>query len=53
MSGNVVEIQGIAGISVTDLRSQGFKDALAAAVQGRIKIVASNLQTSCPTRAWR
>ena len=26
--GNVVEIQGIAGISVTEDRSQGFKDAL-------------------------
>jgi ribose transport system substrate-binding protein len=26
--GNVVEIQGIAGISVTELRTQGFKDAI-------------------------
>ena len=36
--GNVVEIQGIAGISVTDLRTQGFMDAIAAL---NIKVVAS------------
>ena len=40
-SGNVVEIQGIAGISVTEDRSQGFKDALQRRCKGGIKIVAS------------
>ncbi len=40
-SGNVVEIQGIAGISVTEDRSQGFKDALERRCKGGIKIVAS------------
>jgi ribose transport system substrate-binding protein len=35
---NVVEIQGIAGISVTDLRTQGFMDAIAGS---NIKVVAS------------
>jgi ribose transport system substrate-binding protein len=39
--GNVVEIQGIAGISVTEDRSQGFKDALQRRCKGGIKIVAS------------
>jgi ribose transport system substrate-binding protein len=38
--GNVVEIQGIAGISVTDLRSQGFRDAIRRC-DGRLRIVAS------------
>jgi ribose transport system substrate-binding protein len=37
--GNVVEIQGLAGISVTDLRSQGFADAIKQC-DGGIKIVA-------------
>ena len=36
-TGNVVEIQGIAGISVTDQRTQGFKDAIEGT---NIKIVA-------------
>jgi ribose transport system substrate-binding protein len=40
-AGNVVEIQGIAGISVTEQRSQGFKDALQRRCKGGIKIVAS------------
>jgi ribose transport system substrate-binding protein len=40
-SGNVVEIQGIAGISVTEDRSKGFKDALQRRCKGGIKIVAS------------
>jgi ribose transport system substrate-binding protein len=40
-SGNVVEIQGIAGISVTTERSKGFKDALQRRCKGGIKIVAS------------
>ena len=39
--GNVVEIQGIAGISVTEQRSQGFKDAIQRRCEGSIKIVAS------------
>ena len=39
--GNVVEIQGIAGISVTEQRSQGFKDAIQRECKGGIKIVAS------------
>jgi ribose transport system substrate-binding protein len=37
--GNVVEIQGIAGISVTQLRTKGFADAIAQC-KGGIKIVA-------------
>jgi len=39
--GNVVEIQGIAGISVTTDRSKGFRDALKRRCQSGIKIVAS------------
>jgi ribose transport system substrate-binding protein len=39
--GNVVEIQGIAGISVTEQRSQGFRDAIKRRCQDGIKIVAS------------
>jgi ribose transport system substrate-binding protein len=39
--GNVVEIQGLAGISVTELRSQGFRDALQRRCQDGISIVAS------------
>src|SRR5919112_2659252 len=39
--GNVVEIQGIAGIAVTEERSQGFRDALKKRCQDGIKIVAS------------
>ena len=39
--GNVVEIQGIAGISVTKDRSQGFRDAIGRLCKGGIKIVAS------------
>jgi ribose transport system substrate-binding protein len=38
--GNVVEIQGIAGISVTEQRSQGFADQLKKRCQDGIKIVA-------------
>jgi ribose transport system substrate-binding protein len=40
-TGNVVEIQGLAGISVTEQRSQGFRDALQARCESGIKIVAS------------
>ena len=39
--GNVVEIQGLAGISVTEQRSKGFSDQLNKRCQGGIKIVAS------------
>jgi ribose transport system substrate-binding protein len=40
--GNVVEIQGIAGIPVTEDRSKGFRDALKRACpDGGVKIVAS------------
>ncbi|HEU4658111.1 MAG TPA: substrate-binding domain-containing protein [Capillimicrobium sp.] len=39
--GNVVEIQGIAGISVTEQRSQGFEDAIQDRCKGGIKIIAS------------
>ncbi len=39
--GNVVEIQGLAGISVTEQRSQGFKDALQRECKGGVEIVAS------------
>jgi ribose transport system substrate-binding protein len=39
--GNVVEIQGIAGISVTEDRSQGFRDAIKRRCQQGIRIVAS------------
>ncbi|HWT95494.1 MAG TPA: substrate-binding domain-containing protein [Solirubrobacteraceae bacterium] len=39
--GNVVEIQGIAGIAVTEDRSKGFRDALKRRCQNGIKIVAS------------
>lgn len=38
--GNVVEIQGLAGISVTDLRTQGFMDAIEQC-DGGIQVVAS------------
>ncbi len=39
-TGNVVEIQGLAGISVTEDRSKGFRDGIASC-NGGIKIVAS------------
>jgi ribose transport system substrate-binding protein len=39
--GNVVEIQGIAGISVTEQRAQGFRDALQRRCKGGVEIVAS------------
>ncbi|CAA9467077.1 MAG: Ribose ABC transport system, periplasmic ribose-binding protein RbsB [uncultured Solirubrobacteraceae bacterium] len=39
--GNVVEIQGIAGIAVTEDRSQGFRDAIKRRCQDGIAIVAS------------
>lgn len=39
-SGKVVEIQGLAGISVTELRSQGFADALESRCGDGIEIVA-------------
>ena len=39
--GNVVEIQGIAGIAVTEDRSRGFRDAIKRRCQDKIQIVAS------------
>ncbi|HVL96500.1 MAG TPA: substrate-binding domain-containing protein [Solirubrobacteraceae bacterium] len=39
--GNVVEIQGISGISVTEQRTQGFEDAIQQRCDGGIRIVAS------------
>ena len=39
--GNVVEIQGVAGISVTEQRSKGFSDQLKKRCNDGIKIVAS------------
>jgi ribose transport system substrate-binding protein len=39
--GNVVEIQGIAGISVTEQRSDGFRDAIKRRCGNGIKIIAS------------
>ena len=48
--GNVVEIQGLAGISVTEDRTQGFEDELKKACpDGGIKIVASSRATSTRT----
>ena len=38
--GNVVEIQGLAGISVTELRTQGFADAIKRRCQDGIKVIA-------------
>jgi ribose transport system substrate-binding protein len=38
--GNVAEIQGLAGISVTELRTQGFADAIKRRCQDGIKIIA-------------
>src|SRR3954470_7250114 len=38
--GNVVEIQGLAGISVTEQRSKGFSDQIKKRCNGGIKIVA-------------
>jgi ribose transport system substrate-binding protein len=50
--GNVVEIQGVAGISVTELRTKGFTDGIKSATASSRSSPAS-LQTSCPTRACR
>jgi ribose transport system substrate-binding protein len=38
--GNVVEIQGLAGISVTELRTEGFNDAIKRRCKDGIKVVA-------------
>lgn len=38
--GNVAEIQGLAGISVTELRTKGFNDAIKRRCQDGIKVVA-------------
>ncbi|MDX1510440.1 MAG: substrate-binding domain-containing protein [Nitriliruptorales bacterium] len=49
-SGNVVEIQGLAGISVTDLRTQGFADAIAELCGDGIQIVAQQPADFLPDR---
>ena len=49
-AGNVVEIQGLAGISVTEDRSKGFKDALTERCQDGIKIVASQPADFAPDK---
>jgi ribose transport system substrate-binding protein len=48
--GNVVEIQGIAGISVTEQRSKGFSDQLKKRCAGGIKIVASQPADFAPDK---
>jgi ribose transport system substrate-binding protein len=47
--GNVVEIQGIAGISVTNQRSKGFADAIASC-KGGIKIIAQQPADFAPDK---
>ena len=47
--GKVVEIQGLAGISVTDDRSRGFRDAIEQC-EGGIEIVASQPGDFTPTK---
>jgi ribose transport system substrate-binding protein len=49
-SGNVVEIQGIAGISVTELRTQGFADAIRQRCRDGIRIVAQQPADFLPDR---
>ena len=52
--GNVVEIQGIAGISVTEHRTKGFADEIKKRCSDGIKIVAPAARpTSTRTRACR
>jgi len=48
--GNVVEIQGIAGISVTEQRSKGFADQLQKRCNGGIKIVAKQPADFAPDK---
>jgi ribose transport system substrate-binding protein len=47
--GNVVEIQGIAGISVTNQRSKGFADAIAQC-KGGIKVIAQQPADFAPDK---
>lgn len=50
-SGDIAEIQGLAGISVTQQRSQGFRDGLKAGCpNGGINIVASQPADFLPTK---
>ena len=49
-AGNVVEIQGLAGISVTEQRSKGFTDALKQRCEDGIKIVASQPADFAPDK---
>jgi ribose transport system substrate-binding protein len=51
-SGNVVEIQGIAGISVTTDRSKGFRDAIQRC-NGKLKVVASQPADFDPEKGQR
>jgi ribose transport system substrate-binding protein len=48
--GNVAEIQGIAGISVTEQRSQGFADQIKKRCNGGIKIVAQQPADFAPDK---
>src|SRR4051794_5881024 len=48
--GNVVEIQGLAGISVTEQRSKGFSDQIQKRCNGGIKIVASQPADFAPDK---
>jgi ribose transport system substrate-binding protein len=52
-SGNVVEIQGIAGISVTEQRSKGFADRSRSAATTASRSSRSSRPTSSRTRACR
>jgi len=47
--GNVVEIQGIAGISVTELRTKGFNEALKRC-NGGIQVVARQAANFLPDK---
>src|SRR4051812_11609475 len=49
-SGNVVEIQGIAGISVTEQRTKGFADQIKKRCNGGIKIVAQQPADFAPDK---
>ena len=49
-AGNVVEIQGLAGISVTEDRSKGFQEALTERCKDGIKIVASQPADFAPDK---
>jgi ribose transport system substrate-binding protein len=48
--GNVVEIQGLAGISVTEQRTQGFADAIKQRCQDGIKVIAQQPADFAPDK---